>query len=162
MGASRSAPLLRATNGSISVSSIATSHQWQHLGQLHCYEPPMGASRSAPLLRATNGSISVSSIVTSHQWQHLGQLHCYEPPMAASRSAPLLRATNGSISVSSIVTSHQWHSCGDGVSAVHEMTVPHRVELNPSSVTIFKIISCWRNDAIVESEAENAHFQPSE
>ena len=29
-------------------------------------------------------------------------------------------------------------------------------------MTIFKIIICWRNDAIVESEAENAHFQPSE
>ena len=29
-------------------------------------------------------------------------------------------------------------------------------------MAIFKIISCWRNDAIVESEAENAHFQPSE
>ena len=27
---------------------------------------------------------------------------------------------------------------------------------------IFKIISCWRNDAIVEAEAENAHSQPSE
>ena len=33
---------------------------------------------------------------------------------------------------------------------------------DPSSVTIFKIIICWRNDTIVESEAENAHFQPSE
>ena len=29
-------------------------------------------------------------------------------------------------------------------------------------MTIFKIISCWRNDAIVESEVENAHSQPSE
>ena len=29
-------------------------------------------------------------------------------------------------------------------------------------MTIFKINSCWRNDAIMESEAENAHFQPSE
>ena len=32
---------------------------------------------------------------------------------------------------------------------------------DPSSVTIFKIISGSRKDAIVESEAENAHFQPS-
>ena len=38
----------------------------------------------------------------------------YPIPTAASRPAPLLRATN---------------SCGDGVRAVHEMTVPHRVEL---------------------------------
>ena len=29
-------------------------------------------------------------------------------------------------------------------------------------MTIFKIIICWRNDTIVESEAENAHFQPNE
>ena len=28
-------------------------------------------------------------------------------------------------------------------------------------MTIFKIISCSRKDAIVESEAEIAHFQPS-
>ena len=28
-------------------------------------------------------------------------------------------------------------------------------------MTIFKIIRSWRKDAIVESEAENAHFQPS-
>ena len=29
-------------------------------------------------------------------------------------------------------------------------------------MSIFKIIICWRNDAIVESEAENAHFQQGE
>ena len=29
-------------------------------------------------------------------------------------------------------------------------------------MTIFKIIRSWRKDAIGESEAENAHFQPSE
>ena len=28
-------------------------------------------------------------------------------------------------------------------------------------MSIFKIIRSWRKDAIVESEAENAHFQPS-
>ena len=28
-------------------------------------------------------------------------------------------------------------------------------------MTIFKIIGSWRKDEIVESEAENAHFQPS-
>ena len=28
-------------------------------------------------------------------------------------------------------------------------------------MTIFKIIRSWRKDASVESEAENAHFQPS-
>ena len=28
-------------------------------------------------------------------------------------------------------------------------------------MTIFKVIRSWRKDAIVESEAENAHFQPS-
>ena len=28
-------------------------------------------------------------------------------------------------------------------------------------MTIFKIIRSWRKEAIVESEAENAHFQPS-
>ena len=28
-------------------------------------------------------------------------------------------------------------------------------------MTIFKMIRSWRKDAIVESEAENAHFQPS-
>ena len=27
-------------------------------------------------------------------------------------------------------------------------------------MTIFKIIRSWRKDAIVESEGENAHFQP--
>ena len=46
------------------------------------------------------------------------------------------------------------------------MTVPPSGGVNltsdPSSVTILKIINCWRNDTIVESEAENAHFQPSE
>ena len=28
-------------------------------------------------------------------------------------------------------------------------------------MTIFKIIMSWRKDAIMEAEAENAHFQPS-
>ena len=69
------------------------------------------------------------------------------------------------ISDCSIVTSDQWHSCGDGVRVVDNDCTPSggvNLTSDPSSVTIFKIISCWRNDAIVESEAENAHFQPSE
>ena len=44
--------------------------------------------------------------------------------------------------------------CGDGVSVVHEMTTLSGGTSNPSSVTNF--ISCY-----VESEAQNAHFQPS-